>query len=138
MKTTTLWCEAGKHHWERPSQRGRRPVNCPEHGAGPVLVKKIEVRPKKTEQTGDPLAKARAAKEAKRESERIEAIERRRQELERLRKSLPRLGSEYDAALTAASNSKGFDKKLWDRCDMLQGRIIGTQTAVTRIEKELV
>ena len=26
-----LWCEGGQHEWTRPSQRGRLPVNCPEH-----------------------------------------------------------------------------------------------------------
>jgi hypothetical protein len=27
----TLHCQAGNHTWERPSQRGKRPFNCPEH-----------------------------------------------------------------------------------------------------------
>jgi len=31
MTTKTLYCEAGKHEWTRPAQRGRIPVNCPEH-----------------------------------------------------------------------------------------------------------
>jgi hypothetical protein len=31
MPMVTLHCEVGDHTWERPSQRGRRPVNCPEH-----------------------------------------------------------------------------------------------------------
>lgn len=31
MATVTLWCETGAHHWERESQRGRKPLNCPEH-----------------------------------------------------------------------------------------------------------
>ncbi len=30
MNTVTLHCQAG-HDWERPSQRGRRPLWCPEH-----------------------------------------------------------------------------------------------------------
>lgn len=28
---TTLHCHAGDHDWQRPSQRGRKPLNCPEH-----------------------------------------------------------------------------------------------------------
>jgi hypothetical protein len=28
-KTVTLFCQAGQHEWQRPSQRGRRPLNCP-------------------------------------------------------------------------------------------------------------
>ena len=27
----TLHCEAGNHEWQRPAQRGRIPINCPEH-----------------------------------------------------------------------------------------------------------
>lgn len=27
----TLWCEAGKHEWQRESKRGRSPLSCPEH-----------------------------------------------------------------------------------------------------------
>jgi hypothetical protein len=27
----TLHCETGNHNWDRPSQRGRKPKNCPEH-----------------------------------------------------------------------------------------------------------
>jgi hypothetical protein len=31
MTTKTLYCEAGQHEWERPAQRGRAPISCPEH-----------------------------------------------------------------------------------------------------------
>lgn len=31
MTMKTLYCQAGDHTWERPSQRGRTPINCPEH-----------------------------------------------------------------------------------------------------------
>ena len=27
----TLFCEKGQHEWERESQRGKLPKNCPEH-----------------------------------------------------------------------------------------------------------
>lgn len=30
-ETKTLYCEAGKHDWERPAKRGPAPRNCPEH-----------------------------------------------------------------------------------------------------------
>lgn len=31
MDTVELFCKLGKHTWERESQRGRRPENCPKH-----------------------------------------------------------------------------------------------------------
>lgn len=34
----TLHCESGDHPWERPSQRGRKPRNCPTHSELPVAV----------------------------------------------------------------------------------------------------
>lgn len=38
MPTVTLHCQAGNHSWERPSQRGRRPLNCPAHSAQVAAV----------------------------------------------------------------------------------------------------
>lgn len=35
--STTLYCENGKHDWEREPTRGRKPVHCPEH-SGPRAV----------------------------------------------------------------------------------------------------
>lgn len=29
--TQHLYCEAGKHDWSRPAQRGAKPKNCPDH-----------------------------------------------------------------------------------------------------------
>lgn len=37
MKTRTLHCEAGGHDWEAPSQRGKVPKNCPDHGGKTAL-----------------------------------------------------------------------------------------------------
>jgi len=37
MTMKTLHCEAGNHAWERPSQRGRVPKNCPEHSEPKVV-----------------------------------------------------------------------------------------------------
>jgi hypothetical protein len=31
MNMKTLYCQAGEHEWQRPAQRGRTPLNCPEH-----------------------------------------------------------------------------------------------------------
>ena len=31
MTMRTLHCQAGNHEWERPAQKGRVPINCPEH-----------------------------------------------------------------------------------------------------------
>lgn len=39
-KTQTLHCVKGDHEWERPSQRGKLPVNCPNH----VEAKPISTR----------------------------------------------------------------------------------------------
>jgi hypothetical protein len=36
-KMVKLWCENGKHNWKRPSQRGKRPHNCPKHQPEPVV-----------------------------------------------------------------------------------------------------
>lgn len=48
--TVELWCEAGQHKWNRLSQRGRKPISCPDHtvprdspsgeGAGPQRAAK--------------------------------------------------------------------------------------------------
>jgi len=58
MTMKTLYCQAGDHTWERPSQRGRTPINCPEHS---------EV---KTNQSGlSGLDKANAARARKRAEE---------------------------------------------------------------------
>lgn len=33
-----LWCQAGGHHWERPSQRGKPPKSCDAHREQPVVI----------------------------------------------------------------------------------------------------
>jgi hypothetical protein len=30
-KTQSLYCQSGKHEWQRPSQKGRKPLHCPNH-----------------------------------------------------------------------------------------------------------
>lgn len=42
-----LWCEAGAHEWERLSQRGRLPLNCPNHHQSdpPPQTKKLKTTP---------------------------------------------------------------------------------------------
>ena len=42
LKFVTLHCAIGDHDWERTSQRGKRPLNCPEHKPSlDEVVKKI-------------------------------------------------------------------------------------------------
>ncbi len=48
MSTETLFCQAGKHQWERECKRGRKPPNCPEHNVqastpSPVRAARIAV-----------------------------------------------------------------------------------------------
>jgi len=45
-KTVKLWCENGKHHWRRPSQRGRKPANCPKHQPQPEVSEKTKPKTK--------------------------------------------------------------------------------------------
>ena len=59
-KMVTLWCEEGQHNWYRQSQRGRKPINCPDHVPDTIEVK------------GDglsPLDKARLVKQTRKNSE---------------------------------------------------------------------
>lgn len=47
MKTVVLWCQKGRHDWEREAQKGRRPLNCPRHSGttpDPKTVVKINVK----------------------------------------------------------------------------------------------
>lgn len=44
MKTARIYCNAGQHWWERPSQRGRRPHSCPNHSAIPDIVSSIHAQ----------------------------------------------------------------------------------------------
>jgi ribosomal protein L39E len=61
MTIRTLWCEAGQHEWEREMQRGRQPVNCPDH-------KNDEIPVTKTDDNLTPLDKARLAKKQRKNS----------------------------------------------------------------------
>jgi hypothetical protein len=33
--TDRLWCALGQHYWERSTQRGRKPLSCPDHRPEP-------------------------------------------------------------------------------------------------------
>jgi hypothetical protein len=48
MKTRTLHCKLGNHDWSRESQKGRLPINCPEHQ--PVVEKPERLVKKETPQ----------------------------------------------------------------------------------------
>ena len=39
----TLHCQAGDHDWQRQSQRGKRPRNCPSHAQIGQVVRKVEL-----------------------------------------------------------------------------------------------
>lgn len=58
-KTVELWCQNGKHKWTRASQRGRRPLHCPEHQ--PVVVSNGE--------PGSGLERAREIRRSHRDDE---------------------------------------------------------------------
>ncbi len=47
----TLHCQAGDHDWLRPSQRGRRPLNCPEHQPAPAEREATASAPKNSNGT---------------------------------------------------------------------------------------
>ena len=57
-KTANLYCEVGKHHWDRPAQRGKKPHNCPEHA--PIKIKPSSM---------NGLEKARLARQKKKMEE---------------------------------------------------------------------
>jgi hypothetical protein len=38
MTMKTLHCQAGNHEWQRAAQRGRTPLNCPEHTEEKVIT----------------------------------------------------------------------------------------------------
>jgi hypothetical protein len=38
MTMKTLHCQAGNHEWQRAAQRGRLPLNCPEHTEEKVIT----------------------------------------------------------------------------------------------------
>lgn len=83
MKTVTLYCEAGKHEWDRPSQRGRRPINCPEHTDAVVTPSTPKNEEAKVQARIRALELARQAKAdniAARERERDEARNRARED----------------------------------------------------------
>lgn len=52
--TVKLHCEIGDHYWQRVSQRGRKPSNCPEHAiVKPVSVPTTRTKPTRAASTKD-------------------------------------------------------------------------------------
>lgn len=83
MTTKTLYCEAGQHEWERPAQKGRAPINCPEHKVQSLkVVTNTKSKPKQTRKTNNMtgLQKAQAARrdqklqKEKEWAEKVEAV----------------------------------------------------------------
>lgn len=64
-KTVTLHCEIGNHPWERPSGRGRRPRNCPDH---------TPQEPSVSKDSPNPLQEGRERKAASNRCKTIEEI----------------------------------------------------------------
>lgn len=119
-----LYCQAGKHEWERPPQRGRPPLNCPEH----AKAKPAPLPRRPEENSADRMARLRERKAQKaqerEEMARLAEVER----LIELRATLPSLCEAYDAAFDAANREN--TPEAWHRADMLQARIINTRKAI--------
>jgi hypothetical protein len=77
MATVTLWCQNGKHEWQRESQRGRKPFNCPAHQ--PVE----EPKPVKTVSVQDVAERLQAGRRAAREAKEVEKAQERLEDLKR-------------------------------------------------------
>lgn len=112
MKTQKLYCEAGKHWWERPSQRGRRPRHCPEHRDNRMLVAIADAnRPR---ETGHSNKNGR--------QRRIYTPE----EIEQLRARLIVLERDYDEANAIANAAREIREleAAFDRIDRIQSAMI--------------
>lgn len=130
MSVQTLWCESGKHQWERPAKRGRRPINCPEHTPSSAT------EPSRPRRSIDPLAKAREIKAQRAQEREHERREQERQELSRLREQLPTLSAQYEEALTIAVAAKSDDaiESAFNRADSIQNMILGISKRIRRLE----
>lgn len=62
----TLFCQAGKHEWQRASKRGRKPENCPEHARQQITGKPrmTEAQRLKAMQAGRRKAQLERSKDA--------------------------------------------------------------------------
>jgi len=108
MKTVTLWCQAGKHEWERQSQRGRRPLNCPEHS---VEADTTGASVEKIKGNLDALEKARAVKVQRAQEREAENIANRERIANEAREKVPVVQAQFDEARQA--EQKAFTK--WDK-----------------------
>lgn len=112
MKTVTLHCQAGNHEWERPSQRGRRPVNCPEHMDAVVTPSAPKDEEAKVQARIRALELARQAK-----ADNIVARERERDEARaRIREDAKVRITKVEAELSKAMNE---EQKLFAKIDAL-------------------
>jgi hypothetical protein len=123
--TMTLWCESGKHHWERAAQRGRPPRSCPQHATAKA---KPSGRSREANNSLERMAELRVTK-AQRQQERAELA--RVEEVQRKRNmaaKLPELDAEYQSAFEMACLVN--TPEAWHRADVLQHRIISTRKAI--------
>ena len=111
-----LHCQAGNHDWERPAQRGRPPLNCPEHAkAKPVRQKNLPAVESMAVNPHERMARLRDIK-AQRQQERV-ALEREADAQQRAARvaELPALMAQYEEA---------FDADNFDLSARLQAKII--------------
>lgn len=108
MKTVTLWCQAGKHEWERPSQRGRRPLHCPEHT---VTADTSGASVEKIKGNLDALEKARAVKVQRAQEREAERLAERERITTEAQGKIPAAQEAFDKA--RADEQKAFAK--WDK-----------------------
>lgn len=123
--TMTLWCEAGKHHWERAAQRGRPPLNCPHHTAPKPQP---SGRPAAANKSPERMAELRVTKAQRQQERAQQAREQESQRKRDLAAKLPELDAEYQAAFDMACLVN--TPEAWHRADILQHRIISTRKAI--------
>lgn len=121
-KTVELHCEAGNHKWERESQRGRRPINCPEHTVAPEAKPRAEETEEEKLARMERLRQKREEKSAERKAqEAAEQLQKDKGDIERLIVETPLTFEKYDKALTKAL--KTGDN--WREVENLQSSAIG-------------
>lgn len=146
-----LHCQIGDHDWYRDSQRGKRPLNCPEHAIkrDPVTERGTDelwceegqhkwerTRTKGTRPTNCPqhrpvkrktdrsAASAKGAETRARERQEQEQ-EKHAQELIRLREALPVAERKYEEAFARACTAKGNEiERAFNKADQYQSQVI--------------
>lgn len=126
MTMKTLWCKAGEHNWERPSQRGRVPHNCPDHTPEKATAASRE----------DALDKARAIRASKRAEEEKAWAERIKEVIDdpRMRSNNP--NSYADARANTVSKLLYIQEQLTSRRDRPQNELADLEKMREKIMKD--